>query len=348
MRAGVGVGVVGLGFMGRTHAAAYQRAGARLVALCDAAFAGPAAGGGEGAGARGEAAGNLATAALGSGSLGGAGVLRTADLDAFLVCPGLEAVSVCTPTDTHEAITARVLAAGKHALVEKPVALSARAVRGLAQHAASAGRLCMPAMCMRFWPAWAWLRGAVASGRFGRVRAARFDRLGAPPAWSHAFYGDVRRSGGALFDLHVHDTDFVVHCFGVPAAVRSFGDVSHVTTAYRFAGGDPAHVVASGGWLGSPAFPFRMRYTVEFASAVADFDLARSPSLLVHHGDGRTESPDLSDEDGWQAEVAAFVDAVGRGSVEPPATLASAALATAVLEAEAESLRTGREAAVRG
>lgn len=332
----VGVGVIGLGFMGAVHARAYAEAGARLVAVCD------------------RSAARLRGEVGGDGNLGGADVQRlfdpasvhaTPDLTAFLATPGLDLVSVCTPTDTHAATATAALRAGKHVIVEKPVALEVEAVLTLDAQARRADRLCMPAMCMRFWPAWAWLASAIADGRFGALRALRLDRLGAPPAWGMDFYNDTSRSGGALFDLHVHDTDFVCHALGTPRAVRSAGDARHLTTMYAYEDSG-LQVVAQGGWLKSPAWPFRMRYLAEFDAAVCDWELGRAGELRVYHGGGTTETPDLDPRDGWRVEVEAMVKAVARRAATPPATMASAAVSTGVLLAERESLRTGSVVAV--
>lgn len=326
----VGVGVVGLGFMGQTHVRAYQGAGARLVAVCDAD------------------AGQLAGEVGGAGNLGESGperlfdpadLVATPSLEEFLAAPGLELVSVCTPTDTHVAVASATLRAGVHVLVEKPVALSPEPIEALAADAARAGRLCMPAMCMRFWPAWAWIADAVRDGRFGGVRTARFERLGAPPAWGRAFYEDESRSGGALFDLHVHDTDFVVHLFGAPECVVSVGDARHVSTTYVYPGG-PA-VTAQGGWMSAPGWAFRMRCTVEFERAVADFDLGRDPELRVFTADGATLTPELALGTGWDHEARAMIGCVASGGEVAPATLDEAGAVTRVLLAERESLRTG-------
>ena len=83
---------------------------------------------------------------------------------------------MCTHTDSHVEIALGALRAGKHALVEKPVALTADAVRPLADAARDAKTLCMPAHCIRFWPGWDWLRDAIVSGEHGRVVSATFLR----------------------------------------------------------------------------------------------------------------------------------------------------------------------------
>jgi len=138
---------------------------------------------------------------------------------------------------------------------------------------------------MRFWPGWPWLHEQIRSGVFGAVRSASFERVGAQPDWSPHFYRNVELTGGPLHELHVHDADFVLWCFGEPAAVHTVGDASRFTTRYRYGGGDPS-IAATGGWVDDPGFPFHMRYRVEFEDAVADFAHDRDDPLLPTRGGG--------------------------------------------------------------
>jgi len=207
----IGVGVVGLGFMGRVHVDAYARArttaiDCRLVAVGDprpATSITPASHDGE----------NLQAA---EGGEVGPDVRRYASATAVFEDPDVELVSVCTPTDTHASLAVEALEAGKHVLLEKPVATTIEEVRMVAEAARRSGRLLMPGMCMRFWPGWTWLKERIAEGDLGRLVGVTFTRMGAPPSWSPEFYLDAGRSGGALFDLHIHDSDFVQYCFGTP------------------------------------------------------------------------------------------------------------------------------------
>jgi predicted dehydrogenase len=320
--------------MGRTHVAAFRAAHAsgrrnRLVAVADSSR--------ERLSGRVETAGNFATEA---GPLFDANVVHTwATPEELFADRDVDLVSICTPTPTHVELALAALAAGKHVLLEKPVALASSDVARLADAARDARTLCMPAMCMRFWPGWDWLRERVRDGFFGAVKSAVFRRLGTRPAWSRGFYDEPTQSGGALFDLHVHDADFVRWCFGAPRSVASTGSLDHVTTLYRFANG-PAHVVAEGGWDHTSGFGFRMRYTVVFEHATADFDLAREPKLLLSR-DGATAPIELAANAGYDGEVAHLLDAIAAGRRELDATLDEAVGLTRMLEAERESLETG-------
>jgi predicted dehydrogenase len=329
----VGVAIVGFGYMGRTHLAAYRAAHAaglvnRVHVVCDPRLAR----GGRGSTQRGNLASGAEPAHL-------EGVERVAEAERVCADPRVELVSVCTPTDTHVALARAALRAGKHVLLEKPVALEARAVAHLAAAARAARRHCLPAMCMRFWPGWAWLAAAIRARTFGPAHSAVFRRLAAPPAWARDFYGDPARSGGALFDLHVHDADFVRHCFGAPASLASTGSRAHVTTLYRFPNG-PAHVVAEGGWDHAPGFPFAMGFTVVFARATVEFVLGREPELVLVQ-DGVSRPVVLPQGTGYDGEVRHAL-AVVRGRVRPRVGLDEAVGLTRMLQAEARSLASGR------
>lgn len=336
----LGVGVAGLGFMGRTHVAAYRSAAAagfanRLVAVCDRHAERRAGGGG--------AAGNLDSGADQEALFDPRQVRGYARFEELLADPEVELISICTPTDTHVDLAIAALEAGKHVLIEKPVALRAADVARLLAVAERAPGVCMPAMCIRFWPAYAHLRAAIADGRHGAVRSATFTRLCPPPSWSAHFYGDPARTGGALFDLHAHDADFVLACFGLPAAVTSAGTVEHLTTLYHYPN-SPAHVVAEGGWDLAPSCDFRMRFTVTFEGATLDFDLARAPELALHRGAAR-EPIELDPANGYELEIRHLLSALA--AHRPPAvTLADAHLLTRLLEAEQASLEGAERVAL--
>ncbi|MEL7239210.1 MAG: Gfo/Idh/MocA family oxidoreductase, partial [Planctomycetota bacterium] len=120
------VGVIGLGFMGATHCAAYRQASGlcELVAVCD-----PKAS--RRGGQLGDVGGNLdggqATAAFDAGQVHGY------ETPAELLADGdIDLVSICTRTDTHVELACAAMHAGKHVLVEKPVALTTADVQKVA------------------------------------------------------------------------------------------------------------------------------------------------------------------------------------------------------------------------
>ncbi len=339
----ISVGVIGQGFMGRTHLAAYRAAQAsglpcRVVAIADLD---PARRAGQDA-----AAGNLATGADKAAVDQEVRLYTTAD--ELISDPQIELLSVCTPTDTHADLAIRALSAGKHVLVEKPVAVDPADIRRVAGAAAKAGRLCLPAMCMRFWPGWPWLHDKIKDGSLGALRTLSIQRTCSAPTWSPEFYKNPARTGGALGDLHIHDSDFVLWSLGHPAAVSSTGTIDHITTIYRFPSG-PAHVVAEGGWDHQEGFGFRMRFTANFEKGTADFDLARGmPLRLIREGIAQPVL--LPRFSGYEGEVRHAVEAVQaqrEGRVFPLTAALDDAIAVAdLLQLERRSLETGREVEV--
>jgi predicted dehydrogenase len=334
----IGVGVVGLGFMGQTHIRAYQAAAAaglpcELVAVCDKSEERLRGGGDSG--------GNLETGASGGG-FDLRNVRGYRELDEFLADPRVSLVSVCTYTDSHVEVASRALQAGKHVLVEKPVAVSSVEVRRLAFEAEESGRLCMPAMCMRFWSGWDWVREKIRSGAYDAAKSAQFQRMGAGPSWGAAFYRDFSRSGGALWDLHIHDADFIYWCFGKPASVTSTGTLEHLTTLYRFADG-PQHVSAEGAWGLPPSAGFRMKYLITFERAAVEFDLAQGVTVWQ---EGEPERVTFDGMTAYERQVRYFVEAVARGETELRATMADALAVAELLEAERRSMESGEPVAL--
>lgn len=325
----VGVGIIGVGFMGRTHLGAYAATtGCAVRAIFDPAQ-------------RAAAAGNLITGGAAEALL--ESLPRASSVGELLARGDIDLVSICTPTDTHVELTRAAIRAKKHVLVEKPTALDARAIDELDREARAAGVLAMPAHCMRFWPAWAWMAEAVRTARFGRPLRASFRRLGARPSWSQDFYLDAARSGGAAVDLHIHDADFVRHAFGEPTTVESRGSRMHVDTRYRYESGPHAGLVveAEGGWMEDPNFAFMMVASIQCERAVIDFRLGREHELIVvEDGVQRTLTAgrDYPAGTGYDQEIAALVAAIRSGATEAPVTLADAAATQRLLDLEIANL----------
>jgi len=248
---------------------------------------------------------------------------------------------MCTRTDTHVDLAIRALRAGKHVLVEKPVALHAGDIARLQQAQHETRKLCMPAMCLRFWPAWRWLKERINDEKFGRCLSLTLTRLASQPNWS-AFYSDVAKNGGAIVDLHIHDADFVRFCFGDPISVSSTGvigrtgAIDHVTTIYHHPG-KRRHIVAEGGWDQHDGFAYRMRYVAVFERATADYELSSSERLLLCR-DGRAELIELEKINGYDGEIRHIVRAIADGAHQTDVTLADALAVIELIDAERRSV----------
>ncbi len=331
----IGVGVIGMGFMGATHVKAYQSAAAAGFPCHLAAVSDPSPERRSGLPASG---GNIGAPI--QDRLFDPSQINTCERpEQLLADNAVSIVSICTPTETHVDLAIAALKAGKHVLLEKPVAIASADVSRLAAAASDAGTICMPAMCMRFWPGWTFLREIYRDSRYGQLRALSLHRLGSGPTWSSDFYRNVTRSGGALVDQHIHDTDFVVHLFGQPAAVRSTGGPMHVQTIYDYPNLPGVSISAEGSWSMNPAFGYRMRYLAAFERASVEFDLVSTPTVTVY-ADGGKSHPDLPPGTGYDGQVRHILRAIASGSRTTDAPIAEAVTVARVLEAELRSTKT--------
>lgn len=267
------------------------------------------------------------------------------DYAAMLADPDIHIIDICSPTWAHHDQATSALASGVHVLLEKPVARTTKEAKRIVEASGHASHYLMPAMCLRFWPEWKMLKDAIDDGRYGKVLAARFRRVGPPPAWGKSHFHDGIKSGGALLDLHIHDVDFINWCFGKPKRVFSSGyskfsgSIDHVVSQFEVGNGAMVH--AEGGWAMTPGFDFNMSYTVNFEKATMDYDVARGPeAVLKIYEEGKDPAiHKASESDGYLGEIRYFVDCVKEGKAPSLVTAADGLAAIEVCEAEEMSIR---------
>jgi predicted dehydrogenase len=138
------------------------------------------------------------------------GVPWTTDLSEALTWPGVDACVLCTPNDTHDELATRIAAAGKHLLVEKPLATTVPAARKTVEAFAAAGRTLSVAHSHRFYDYARTVRREIASGALGRPVLVRLALLGGWiwPDW-RTWVIDRERSGGHALHNGVHLLDLV-------------------------------------------------------------------------------------------------------------------------------------------
>jgi predicted dehydrogenase len=227
-------------------------------------------------------------------------------LDDALADPEIDAVDLCLPTDMHESATIAALRAGKHVLVEKPMALNVESCNRMIAEAERARKILMVAHVLRFFPAYIALQRVVDNGDLGAIHAATFRRRCAQPGWSE-WITDKTRSGGGAFDLLIHDVDMALRLFGPPAAISAIGyeDTSagiDVISARFFYDGFVAEI--SGGWMFPGSYPFAMEFTVLGSGGLLEFNSESRP--LKRYGGGEEVAPESTD--GYAAEISYFAE----------------------------------------
>jgi predicted dehydrogenase len=297
----VNLAVIGLGFMGGVHLKAMESIPrARVVAVVDESPQ--------------RLAGDLSSIA---GNLGRPGEAmdfsrfkKYSSIDEALRDDEIEAVDICLPTHLHAPVALQALRAGKHVLVEKPMALNGAAADEMLTAAIEAGRQLMVAQVLRFMPQYETLAELVAGGPIGKVYSAFFRRRTATPAWA-AWEFDSAKNGGGVFDLLVHDADFCLHLFGPPEAISSSG-VDAMSKGVDIVVGelhypDIGNVTITGGWHHTGEYPFSMEYTVIGEGGTVEFHSGGRPPTLYEPGK-KAQTLKLKDHDGYQAEIEYFLE----------------------------------------
>lgn len=314
------IGVVGLGFMGSTHLEAYQSVeGAEIVAVASddpKKLAGDLSGVG----------GNLDR---GGGKIDFSNAARYPTAEELIADPNVEAVDLCTPSFLHASQAEAALEAGRHVLVEKPMALNNEDCDRMLAAQEKSGKVLMVAQVLRFWPDWAAMREKIRSGELGAVKHAFFHRRCAAPAWS-AWLADRSRSGGGVVDLLIHDLDFCRHLFGMPESVEARGvenleagiDVVEAKLEYP----DGPLVTVAGGWRHPKGYPFTSEFTVVLEGGTLDFHTGLR-ELTLYDAEGETIEVEKPEQDAFQAELAVFIEACRKGEAPadcPPSESADA------------------------
>jgi predicted dehydrogenase len=180
------------------------------------------------------------------------------DLDALLLDPRVQAVSIATPPSTHYDLARRALEAGKHVMVEKPLATSAVHAEELIAMAAEAGLVLMPGHTFVYSPPVNKVRELIQSGELGDVYFITSSRMNL----------GLYQPDGVISDLAPHDLSILLYWLGRPvtqiaASGQSIFQDGVPETAFltvTFSGGTTANVQIS--WLA----PRKMRQMVVVGS----------------------------------------------------------------------------------
>jgi len=336
------VGIVGFGFMGRTHYRCWKDIDdAKVVAICDT---NPNI-----VKDMEKAVGNIERA---TGTIDLGGVELYAEFDRMLENANLDVVSITLPTYLHAEYSINALAAGAHVLCEKPMALNVKDCDRMIKAAKRSGKVLQIGHCVRFWPEYAETKRIVDSGKYGRVIAAMFQRLGSVPRWSmDNWFIDEKRSGGMALDLHIHDTDFVQYLFGMPLAVCSSaaragnGEMLHIVTQYLY--DDEKAVTAEGGWAMMPKFGFEMSFNIMLEKATIVYDLTRQPTFKVYPAEGEPFTPQAEEGDGYSRQTEYFARIIRGQKIEMVTTLQQSRDSVRIVEAEKKSAKTMKKVAIK-
>jgi predicted dehydrogenase len=342
------VGLIGLGFMGTTHFGIYKNLkNAKVTAIADI----------DPAKLKGDVSKVIGNIGGGDNSipLNLDGIKTYSNPFDLIADPNIDIVDICVPTPDHQKLATAALNSGKHVFCEKPMCRTISEVEALAATAKTCGKFFNVGMCIRAWPEYHHVRNLYQSGKLGRIRSAFFRRLSPTiggNAWDDWFM-DGKRSGGALLDLHLHDTDFVRYMFGRPKAVTSFGvnsvrccgGTDYVLTNYHF---DDGVIAAEGGWCANKNVGFEMSFQMVFEKATVRM---AGEGYKIYWETGEIETPQVSDSalpTGWHQEIAYFVNCV-QNNVTPDKyqSVDDVVDSFKIITSEQESVDTGKTVTIK-
>ena len=279
----------------------------------------------------------------------GESMLNTVDSDV---------VDICLPTFLHEQYV--LLAAGhkKHVICEKPVTLSLESLDRMIAATKAAGVQFAVGQVVRFWPEYVRAKEMVEAGELGTIKYARASRLSEHPAWSE-WYRRAENSGGGLFDLHLHDIDYLCYLFGKVKQVyavgrkNSVGCWNHVATSLTFENGMEA---TAEGILEMPSgFPFttelnvvgdKKAYCYHMGAGANLENIAAASRSTTVYGDGKAETLAIDPYDAYQKELEDFIGHIEAGTPITVITPADVRHVLSVIVAIRESLETQKTVTV--
>jgi predicted dehydrogenase len=251
------------------------------------------------------------------------GVRFTADLDEVLADDTVDAVALATPVPSHAPLAVRVLEAGKHCFVEKPMAQSVAGAEAVVAAAEANGRVLMVGHLLEYHPGVMKLKELIDGGELGRILYIYGNRLN---------LGKLRADENALWSLGAHDVSVLLRLAGEePYEVEARGEsymreaIEDVVFCFlRFPSGLAAHLHLS--WLDPHK---ERRFTVVGETRMATFDdTALEGKIMVYdkgfdeHSNSYGEyitrsgdiwSPRISNVEPLRTEIQHFVDCIRSG-----------------------------------
>jgi len=273
------------------------------------------------------------------------------DYHDLLADPTIEAVSVVTHIDDHVGPAVAALRAGKHVLLEKPMARTVAECNKIIAAAEKSGQILMVGHICRFNPRYALARERIVAGELGQI-VSMYARRNIPAERSR----DVLEKIGPLLGDGIHDTDLMLWMsqdrietvYALEHNVRGLKNPDIGWAMYRFSSG--AIGVIENTWMLPAGTLFRIHEQMEIVGTKGAIYIHGSDTNLVVQGAHGIDCPDThywpqihgQTVGALRTEIAYFVDCVARGAQPTVVTPAEARAAVAATSAAEKSARTGK------
>ena len=301
--------VVGFGFMGMTHTGnILKNPNVRLTAIVDKNTAHIYE-------KLEEQAGNFDTGTISREELSDVSIY-----DDFADCLQAEKPDACViavHTNLHFEMAKMALEAGAHVFLEKPFCLDVDEGRQLVELARERDKILMVGHVVRFMPAYKKLKEWIDNEEFGKLEFLSLSRFTGVPAWGQwkDRQKDFGSSGGALFDLVIHDIDFAQWICGVPEKINAnylpgkLSNHDYISALWEY-GNSALQVKIEGGNTFHTAFPFQAAFAARFEKASVLFSPTDTENITVATDTTTKQVPVGDPNEGFAGELDYFVSCV--------------------------------------
>lgn len=220
-----------------------------------------------------------------------------------------DAVSICVPLFMHYELTKKALNMGLDVLLEKPFCPEPEQCRELIELAETKDLILMVAHCIRFAPQYEFLAECIRDKRYGNLKLLSTARSTGEPTWGVWQDPEIKKTcGGSIFDLLVHDIDFVNYCFGNPANIKvNLHQDEYWELALQYA--HEAAISIKGGFLYRNT-PFAAEYAATFEKASIRFSSLQADLVSIGTDKG-SESKKITG-DGYFTELEYFRECIAK------------------------------------
>ena len=317
------VAVVGFGFMGMTHTLNILKSSdLKLVAIVDANPELIEKN-------LDEKTGNFPTGNINASDL--ATIHNYSNLDDCLSSEDLDAVIICVHTDLHYEFTKKVLQYEKHVFLEKPLCLDIKQAEELVSLAEQKKKTFMVGHVVRFMPPYQKLKQWIDSKEFGELKFLSLSRFSGIPGWGQWNENHVKdSSGGALFDLVIHDIDFANYIMGLPSDIKCnylpgrFSKHDYISAMWSYKNRD-VHVKIEGGFTFHKNFPFQAGYMAQFEKASILFTSLKGDVIQIADDNSIKEVPAGDAGAGYNNEITYFTQCL-KNNTKPEECMPSSSL----------------------
>lgn len=234
---------------------------------------------------------------------------------------------LCLPTFLHSKFIDLCASYGKAVLCEKPFTMTVEDAKFAESVIEKTGITYMTAQVVRFWTGYTKIKEMMVNGEFGDIYMAYFSRCSERQLWGNNWLYDPKNGGGAMYDMMVHDIDYMNYLFGPAKQVYTLATkddtqcYNNVFASVTYENG--CRAVAETAFNMHTGFPFTMYAKVMGSKAAAELtycagydinqrDGALAQLKIFREGQG-AEIIDLEQYDAYAAEIAYFLDCLDKG-----------------------------------